>query len=593
LRARARFAWRFLTGRFSSSLTRRIVVLNLGGLVVLMIGFLLLNQFRADIIAARVQSLTTQANIISAAIAASAAVDTDTITVDPDKLLQLAPGQTAAPPSEEDAIQFSINPERIGPVLHRLVTPTHTRARIYDSDGRLLLDSRSLSAHGAVLRSDLPDSTGRQGLFGRLAGFVRNLFDAPSQPRPRDPWLVDGKSVPEVAAALKGQTRSSARINDEGETIVSVAVPIQYMMATRGALQLSTQGGDIDRVIASERWAIIRFFAVLASVMLVLSLSLANTIAEPVRRLADAAERVRRGIRSRQQIPDFTSRSDEIGHLSRALREMTQALYNRLDAIETFAADVAHELKNPLTSLRSALETLPRVKAGHSRDRLIAVMQHDVRRLDRLISDISDASRLDAELARGEAGPVDVAELLRAVVSMAQDSPRRNGAGIELSIPLRRGRRADSQYFVLGHDSRLAQVVTNLIDNACSFSEPGGVVRVTLARSARSMDGEAPEEKVVITVDDDGPGIPPHALERIFERFYTDRPSQGFGQNSGLGLSISRQIVEAHGGRIWAANRPAEATAETVLGSGAGAPCDSARHGAGARFVVELPAFVA
>ncbi len=593
MRARARLAWRFLTARFSSSLTRRIVVLNLGGLVVLMIGFLLLNQFRADIIAARVQSLTTQANIISAAIAASAAVDTDTITVDPDKLLQLAPGQTAAPPSDEDAIQFSINPERVGPVLHRLVTPTHTRARIYDSDGRLLLDSRSLSAHGAVVRSDLPDSAERRGLFDRLIGVVRNLFDAPAQPRARDPWLVDGKSVPEVAAALKGQTRSAARINDEGETIVSVAVPIQYMMATRGALQLSTQGGDIDRVIASERWAILRFFVVLAAVMLVLSLSLANTIAEPVRRLADAAERVRRGIRSRQQIPDFTSRPDEIGHLSRALREMTQALYSRLDAIESFAADVAHELKNPLTSLRSALETLPRVKPGHSRDRLIAIMQHDVRRLDRLISDISDASRLDAELTRGEAGPVDVAELLRAVVSMAQDSPRSNGAKIELSIPPRRSRRADPHYCVLGHDSRLAQVVTNLIDNACSFSEPGGVVRVALARSASSTDGEAPEEKVVITVDDDGPGIPPHALERIFERFYTDRPNQGFGQNSGLGLSISRQIVEAHGGRIWAVNRPAEANAERVGEFGAGGPFELARHGAGARFVVELPASVA
>src|SRR5208282_1997440 len=591
LRARARLVWRFLTARFSSSLTRRIVVLNLGGLVVLMIGFLLLNQFRADIIAARVQSLTTQADIISAAIAASAAVDTDSITVDPDKLLQLAPGQTAAPPSDEDAIQFSINPERIGPVLHRLVTPTHTRARIYDSDGRLLLDSRSLSARGAVVRSDLPDTAERRGLFDRVRGFVRNFFATPSQPQAKDPWLVDGKSVPEVAAALKGQTMAAARITDAGETIVSVAVPIQYMMATRGALQLSTQGGDIDHVIASERWAILRFFVVLASVMLVLSLSLANTIAEPVRRLADAAERVRRGIRSRQQIPDFTARSDEIGHLSRALREMTQALYNRLDAIESFAADVAHELKNPLTSLRSALETLPRVKAGHSRERLIAVMQHDVRRLDRLISDISDASRLDAELARDEAGPVDVAALLRTVVSMAQDSPRSNGARIDLSIPLRRGRRADSDYFVLGHDSRLAQVVTNLIDNACSFSEPGGLVRIALARSTTSTDGEAPEEKVAITVDDDGPGIPAHALERIFERFYTDRPSQGFGQNSGLGLSISRQIVEAHGGRIWAMNRPADADAVKVVGSGSDVRCEPVRHGAGARFVVELPAF--
>src|SRR5208337_3119636 len=154
-----------------------------------------------------------------------------------------------------------------------------------------------------------------------------------------------------------------------------------------------------------------------------------------------------------------------------------------------------------------------------------------------------------------EAGPVDVAALLRAVVSMAQDSPRSNGAQIELSIPVRRGKNAGADYFVLGHDSRLAQVVTNLIDNACSFSEPGGVVRVSLARISTGQGGERPEGRVVITVDDDGRGIPPHALERIFERFYTDRPNQGFGQNSGLGLSISRQIVEAHGGRIWAANR--------------------------------------
>ena len=582
VRARFRFAWRILTARFSSSLTRRIVVLNLGGLVVLMIGFLLLNQFRADIIAAREQSLTTQADIIAAAVAASAGVDTDSITIDPDKLLQLAPGQTAAPSqSDEEAIQFSINPERVGPVLHRLVTPTHTRARIYDSDGRLLLDSRSLSAHGVVVRSDLPDSAERRGAFDRLAGALRNFFATPSAPRPENPWLVDGMTVPEVKAALLGKTDVAARINNEGETIVSVAVPIQYMMATRGALQLSTQGGDIDRVIASERWAIFRFFVVLASVMLVLSLSLANTIAEPVRRLATAAERVRRGIRSREQIPDFTARTDEIGHLSRALREMTMALYSRLDAIESFAADVAHELKNPLTSLRSALETLPRVHADQSRDRLIAVMQHDVRQLDRLISDISDASRLDAELARGEASQVDVAALLRTVVSMAQDSPRANGTRIELSVETRRGRHPDADFLVIGHDSRLAQVVTNLIDNACSFSEPGGTVRVGLSRTALSSDIEAPEKWVVIVVDDDGPGIPPHALERIFERFYTDRPNQGFGQNSGLGLSISRQIVEAHGGKVWAMNRQAEAD-EFQRGVERQEP---ARHGAGARFV--------
>jgi two-component system sensor histidine kinase ChvG len=596
LRVRARVAWRFLTARFSSSLTRRIVVLNLGGLVVLVVGFLLLDQFRADLIEARVQSLTIQADIIAAAVSASATGDTDSITIDPDKLLQLAPGESVAPsPSDEDATQFSINPALVGPFLHRLVTPTRTRARIYDSDGRLLLDSRSFSARGAVVRSDLPDASDRRGFADRIVAHLRSLFLTSTAPRAEDPWATNGKTMLEVAGALQGKTQSLVRVNGEGETIVSVGVPIQHMMATRGALQLSTQGGDIDRVITSARLAQLRFFLVLAVVMLVLSLSLANTIAEPVRRLADAAERVRRGIRSRQQIPDFTARSDEIGHLSRALRDMTQALYNRLDAIESFAADVAHELKNPLTSLRSALETLPRVNAGHSRDRLIAVMQHDVRRLDRLISDISDASRLDAELARGDAGPVDLAALLRAVVSMARDSPRGSAARVELSIPVRRGKNASADYFVLGHDSRLAQVVTNLIDNACSFSEPGGVVRVALQRtSARSEpEGEEPFDRVVITVDDDGPGIPPHALERIFERFYTDRPSHGFGQNSGLGLSISRQIVEAHGGRIWACNRPAELASLGIPSAERDNFDESARHGAGARFVVELPAFSA
>jgi two-component system sensor histidine kinase ChvG len=594
LRVRARVAWRFLTARFSSSLTRRIVVLNLGGLVVLVVGFLLVDQFRADLIEARIQSLTIQADIIAAAISASATGDTDSITIDPDKLLQLAPGQSVSPStSDEDATQFSINPALVGPFLHRLVTPTRTRARIYDSDGRLLLDSRSFSVRGAVVRSDLPDASERRGFTDRIVAHLRGLFLTSVAPRAEDPWATNGQTMPEVSDALQGKTQSLVRVNHEGETIVSVGVPIQHMMATRGALLLSTQGGDIDRVITSARLAQLRFFLVLAIVMLVLSLSLANTIAEPVRRLADAAERVRRGIRSRQQIPDFTARSDEIGHLSRALREMTRALYSRLDAIESFAADVAHELKNPLTSLRSALETLPRVNTGHSRDRLIAVMQHDVRRLDRLISDISDASRLDAELTRDESGPVDVAALLRAVVSM-QDS-RRGGARVELSIPVRRGKHASADYFVLGHDSRLAQVVTNLIDNACSFSEPGGVVRVALERTSarREPDREPFVDHVVITVDDDGPGVPPHALERIFERFYTDRPSQGFGQNSGLGLSISRQIVEAHGGRVWACNRAGELVSGRVPSPERDDSDETTRHGAGARFVVELPVFSA
>jgi two-component system sensor histidine kinase ChvG len=413
---------------------------------------------------------------------------------------------------------------------------------------------------------------------------LRQSFTPAKRRRAAEEWATNGKSTPEVAAAFAGQTEATARTDSADETIVSVAAPIQRPGGPiRGALLLSTQGGDIDSVIASERWALLRVFLVLATVMLVLSLLLANTIAEPVRKLAEAAERVRRGIRSRQQIPDFTARSDEIGHLSGALRDMTQALYNRIDAIESFAADVAHELKNPLTSLRSAVETLPRVKSGPSRDRLLDIMQHDVHRLDRLISDISNASRLDAELARGDSSPVDLVEVVKAVVAMVSDSPRSNGVTLKLTVE-RRGGARPTDFIVLGHDSRLAQVLTNLIDNACSFSKPGNEVRVTLRHPARqpTADGGEGLEEVWAIVDDDGPGIPPHALERIFERFYTDRPEQGFGQNSGLGLSISRQIVEAHGGRIWAENRPG--TAETVDGE------EPTRHGAGARFVVVLPA---
>jgi two-component system sensor histidine kinase ChvG len=566
---------RMLESNVSSSLTRRIVTLNLGGLVVLVVGFLLLNHFRADIIEAREQSLTTQADIIAAAVAASAEVGADSLLVDPDKLLDLSPSD--ASPRDDDSLSFSINPERIGPVLHRLVTPTRTRARVFDRDGQMLIDSQALSPRQEQ-RPDAADATEDTTFVERLWTTLREALRGAPKLQPNYRWSTNGMDLPEVARALHGETLSMTRVNATGETIISVGVPIQRNSAVRGALVLSTRGGDIDHVIAAERWGLLRFFLVIAGVMLVLSLSLANTIGEPVRKLADAAERVRRGIKSRQQIPDFTGRSDEIGHLSRALGDMTQALYSRIDAIESFAADVAHELKNPLTSLRSAVETLPRVKSEPSRLRLMEIMQHDVRRLDRLISDISDASRLDAEMARDDSAPVDVAQLARAVVAMLADSPRSRGVALKLKVePGADGARL--AYFVMGHDSRLAQVLTNLVDNACSFSQAGGEVRVFLRRRA-SEEGD----RVEIVVEDDGPGIPAHALERIFERFYTDRPNDGFGQNSGLGLSISRQIVQAHSGSLRVENRPLPQGAATEDEDGA------PRHGAGARFVVSLPA---
>jgi two-component system sensor histidine kinase ChvG len=305
-------------------------------------------------------------------------------------------------------------------------------------------------------------------------------------------------------------------------------------------------------------------FLIASGVMVVLSFLLAGTIAGPVRRLAESAQLVRRRIRSRVEIPDLSHRRDEIGHLSGSLRDMTDALYTRIEAIERFAADVAHELKNPLTSLRSAVETLPLAKSQDSRERLLAVIQHDVKRLDRLISDISDASRLDAEMQRNDAHPVNLVDLLTMVVSVANE--RHDGVKVKLNFE---GGRTGA-FTVLGHDSRLGQVIDNLVDNARSFSPEGATVRVTCRRL---------KDEVEIVVDDDGPGVPAEAVEKIFERFYTHRPDQDFGQNSGLGLSISKHIIEAHGGRIWVENRQGAATSP-----------DEPPPVLGARFILRLPA---
>jgi len=561
--------WQFFITQSSSSLTRRIVVLNLTGLVALSIGIIVLSQFRAGLIDARIQSLLVQGQIIAGAIASSATVETDSsITLDPDKLLNLHPGESYGP--NEDALyglDFPINPERIGPILRRLVSPTKTSARIYDRDGVLLVDSRNLFGRGDILRYDLPPPTAEKpGFFERAFIAMRMWLGRGDLPLYQEFGPDDGKHYREVARALDGQNASMVRINDRGDVIVSVAVPVQRFRAVRGALMLSTQGADIDDMVEAERLAILKVFLIAAVVMVVLSILLAGTIAEPVRRLADAAERVRSRIRSRVEIPDFTRRRDEIGHLSGTLREMTNALYSRIEAIESFAADVAHELKNPLTSLRSAVETLPLAKTDDSRSRLLTIIQHDVKRLDRLISDISDASRLDAELQRQDAAPVDFAKLLSTLVAVANEIKRDDCVKVTLRFEGGAGGRA---FQVPGHDSRLGQIVDNLIENARSFSPPGGTVRVTCRRSRQHVE---------VSVDDDGPGVRPEVREKIFERFYTDRPHQGFGQNSGLGLSISKQIVEAHGGSITVENRAGP------LGA------DGEPRVLGARFIVRLPA---
>jgi len=559
---------RFLGHHIFSSLTRRILFLNLAGLAVLVAGILYLNTFRDGLIDARVESLMTQGEIIAGAIASSATVETDAISIDPEKLLELQAGESIGPGTDQlDNLDFPINPERVAPLLKRLISPTRTRARIYDRDANLLLDSRHLYSRGQILRYDLPPVDQEEpGFLERAEKSVFELFRGTQLPVYREQPGGNGAAYPEVMNALTGSPSTVVRVSENGEEIVSVAVPIQRFRAVLGVLMLSTEGGDIDKIVTAERTAILRVFGVAALVMAILSMLLASTIANPLRRLSAAAVRVRRGVKSREEIPDFSDRQDEIGNLSVAVRGMTNALYARIEAIESFAADVAHELKNPLTSLRSAVETLPIAKNEASRARLMEIIQHDVRRLDRLITDISDASRLDAELARDDATKVDLKKLVSELVSVAQQAGRqKRKVPIEFkAIRLPQGVRG---YFVMGHDLRIGQVITNLVENARSFvPDDHGHIAVTLERAGKFN---------VISVDDNGPGIRPDAIDRIFERFYTDRPSgEAFGQNSGLGLSISRQIAEAHGGRLTAENIPGTKPGEVK----------------GARFVMTLPA---
>jgi len=334
--------------------------------------------------------------------------------------------------------------------------------------------------------------------------------------------------------------------NSNDELIVSVSLPVQRVQAVLGVVTL--ESNDVESILASERRALAPI-ALLAFITAILSsLALTLFIALPVRRLARAAEIVQRSSENRDAIPDLSGRRDEIGDLSTVLRSMTAGLYDRIDDIDNFAADVAHEIKNPLTSLRSATETLANAKTKQQREKLIAIVQNDVTRMDRLITDISKASRMDAELARQEGGPVDLEALLQNMAdfytqTQKPGSPKvRFVASDESSLePL----------IVRGADEKLGQVIRNLIDNALTFSPDDGEVRLRVRRGADIFS-----EHAILTIDDDGPGIPPDNLESIFDRFYTERPKgMAFGSHSGLGLAICRQIIRAHRGTIMAENR--------------------------------------
>jgi len=506
-----------------SRLGRLIILLNVLGLAVLIVGSLVLNEYRRGLIIARQDSLTTQGELIATIIDRAATVGEPVPAMDP---------------------QYASE------ILQMLSNPRSQRARLFDAHGALLADSYMVGDR--VEWKLLPPAQSAPDSGGFNLDLPRPGSQAPrSSAKPGTSALSA-----EVARALTGEHQAGLRI-ENGEQVVSVSIPIQHVQAVLGVLTL--EASDVDEIIARERKALIPFILIAMSVTLVSSFMLNRLIAQPVRRLSRAADSVRLSRARAISLPDIAQRDDELGDLTRSLEAMTQSLSERMDAIEAFAADVAHEIRNPLTSIRSAVETLDLVKDPAARERLLKILKLDVQRLDRLVTDISNASRLDAELSRDSPRTMDLGRLLTDVAALYQAIAKPGDVPVKYTAP-----EGMEPVRIQGREGPLGQVFRNLVDNARSFSPPDGTVRVTLIQS---------RGRAVAFVEDDGPGIPPENLETVFQRFYTSRPKgAAFGGNSGLGLSIARQITEAHGGVIRAENRTRpDGTVE------------------GARFIVSLP----
>ncbi len=523
-RARARAIRRALKprGPWISKLTARVLALNVLALLILVGGLLFLGQYEERLIQSELESMRTEALIFAGG---------------------LAEGAVVGSPNDRQAL----DPELSRQMVRRLFETTDTRTRLFGEDGSLIADSRMLGGRGGLVEivplQPVVERSRLRDTFDTVYAWVTDQL--PERKRwpvyQEDESQEAGDYAPAVRA-LRGSIGQKVWSREGGGQILGVAVPVQRLRAVLGAVMMTRDTSRIDRSIQSLREDILKIFGVSFAVTVLMSLYLAGTITRPIRRLALAAEQVRRSHGRQQVIPDFTHRKDEIGDLSAALRDMTAAIWARMDAIERFAADVSHEIKNPLSSLRSAVETVSRVKDPDQQRRLMAIIVEDVQRLDRLITDISDASRLDSELSRAETELVDLRQMLEMLLDLYRATTEvEGGPAFTLTIE------DDGPLEVLGLEGRLVQVFRNLITNAVSFSPPGGVVALAARRIGKIVE---------VTVEDDGPGIPPSKLEAIFDRFYTERPAgEKFGTHSGLGLAISRQIVEAHRGRIFAENR--------------------------------------
>jgi two-component system, OmpR family, sensor histidine kinase ChvG len=514
--------------RLLSPLTRRILTVNVLPLAILVAGILYLDEYREGLIEAELVALETQAEIFAGALGEGA------IGTKPDGAQFILPGVAR-------------------PMLRRLTAPTRTRARVFAADGLEVADSRFLSGQGGAVQVEAlapPDTVDipTSALNGLYDLFVAVLPEGTRPPPFPEQLPLLAADIPVAATALDGTPGTTRWSTPGGGMRLGAAAPVQRFKQVLGSVLLTAGAEEIEAAVRAVRFDILKVFVIALAVTVLLSFYLAGTIARPVRRLAAAADSVRRGHGEADAIPDFTRRRDEIGDLSASLRDMTEALWQRIEANESFAADVAHEIKNPLTSLRSAVETVARVRDPEKQAALMDIIQDDVKRLDRLISDISDASRLDAELARGQMDEVDLGRLLPALVQVhetAAAGPENGGPADRMRAAVGfRGDTADCA--VYGIEGRLVQVFQNLISNAQSFTAPDGEIVLSVRRDRGD---------VVIHIDDQGPGIPVESLDSIFERFYSERPEgESFGRHSGLGLSISRQIIEAHGGTIHAEN---------------------------------------
>ncbi|MBJ6372688.1 sensor histidine kinase [Sedimentitalea arenosa] len=519
----------------ASPLTRKIIMFNLIALNVLVAGILYLNGTRESLVLQRASALVGEAeliaNVFEARLTNAARVADDLGTTDALKGLRLRNG---------------------------------VDVYVFDHDARLVAHTRGTNQSRALNSLDRSDAGGTP-INDALASIWRTLSTIVTPDSDQSHREVAEQLQTLVPDAVAQGTQVKTGLDTAGGTVISALTPILRDGFAAGVVAVASPSGEIDALVRGERERVLEMFVVAALVSVGLSLVLSSTIANPLADLAEAAELGReRNTRDtrpgRIRIPDLSERSDEIGRLSRALRGMVAALYNRIEGNEQFAADVAHEIKNPLASLQSAVGTLRVVKRDDQRDKLLDIIAHDVRRLDRLVSDISNASRLDAELVKEEEQTFDLLAMLGNINRYLGEDARSKGITYLTDLP-------KTPIMIQGLEARLAQVFVNLIGNAISFCEEGDAIRVWVRRR---------DSRVLVVVEDTGPGVPEQALSKIFKRFYSQRPEEHFGNNSGLGLAISKQIVEAHGGVIWAENiRPTAA--------------DITSDPLGARFVVGLP----